>query len=62
LVKEEVGVYIIRTDNMGVVVKADTLGTLEAIVEALRRRGVPVRIADVGHVSRSDVIDASCNS
>jgi translation initiation factor 5B len=59
LVKEEVGGIVIRTDNIGVVVKADTLGTLEAIVEALRRRGVPVRIADVGHVSRSDVIDAS---
>jgi len=59
LVREEVGGIVIRTDNIGVVVKADTLGTLEAIVEALRRRGVPVRIADVGHVSRSDVIDAS---
>ncbi len=59
LVREEVGGIVVRTDNIGVVVKADTLGTLEAIVEALRRRGVPVRIADVGHVSRSDVIDAS---
>jgi translation initiation factor 5B len=59
LVKEEVRSVIIRTENVGVVVKADTLGTLEAIVEALRRRNVPVRIADVGPVSRSDVVDAA---
>ena len=59
LVKEEVRSVIVRTENVGVVVKADTLGTLEAIVEALRRRSVPVRIADVGPVSRSDVVDAA---
>lgn len=59
LVKEEVRSVIVRTENVGVVVKADTLGTLEAIVEALRRRNVPVRIADVGPVSKSDVVDAA---
>ncbi len=59
LVREEVKGIVVRTENIGVVVKADTLGTLEAIVEALRRRNVPVRIADVGPVSRSDVIDAA---
>lgn len=59
MVKEEVKSLIVRTENIGVVVKADTLGTLEAIVEALHRKGIPVRVADVGPVSRSDVIDAS---
>ncbi len=49
----------IRTDNIGVVVKADTLGTLEALVEALKRRDIPVRIADIGPVTKTDVIDAS---
>ena len=49
----------IRTDNIGVVVKADTLGTLEALVEALKRRNIPVRIADIGPVTKTDVIDAS---
>ncbi|MFN4045807.1 MAG: translation initiation factor IF-2 [Acidilobaceae archaeon] len=58
-VKEEVKTVILRTENIGLVVKADTLGTLEAIVEALRRDNIPVRVADVGPVSRSDVIDAS---
>ncbi|MET1160727.1 MAG: translation initiation factor IF-2 [Thermoprotei archaeon] len=58
-VQEEISSIIIRTDNIGVVVKADTLGTLEAVVEALRREKIPVRIADVGPVSKSDVIEAA---
>jgi len=58
-VRKELEELRIRTDITGVVVKADTLGTLEALVEALKRRNIPVRIADIGPVSRTDVIDAS---
>ncbi|MEB3845005.1 MAG: translation initiation factor IF-2 [Desulfurococcales archaeon] len=58
-VRKELEELRIRTDKTGVVVKADTLGTLEALVEALKRRNIPVRIADIGPVTRTDVIDAS---
>ena len=58
-VRREVEELRIRTDRTGLVVKADTLGTLEALVEALKRRNIPVRIADIGPVSKTDVIDAS---
>lgn len=43
----------------GVVVKADTLGTLEAVVSMLENRKVPVRLADVGPLTRREVIEAS---
>ncbi len=56
---EEIEAIRIRTDNVGVVVKADTLGTLEALVAALKRSNIPVRIADVGHVTKNDVLEAS---
>jgi translation initiation factor 5B len=49
----------IKTDTKGVVVKADTLGTLEAIVESLKKRGVPIRVADIGSVSKRDLLEAS---
>ncbi|RLI12741.1 translation initiation factor IF-2 [Candidatus Bathyarchaeota archaeon] len=49
----------IITDKTGIVVKADALGSLEAIVQSLARRNVPVRIADVGDVCKSDVIEAA---
>jgi len=58
-VRRELESLRVRTDRVGVVVKADTLGTLEALVEALKRREIPVRVADIGPVTRADVIDAS---
>lgn len=56
---EEIESVRVRTENIGVVVKADTLGTLEALVAALRRSNIPVRLADVGPVSKNDVLEAS---
>ncbi len=44
---------------IGVVVKADTLGTLEAVVAMLESRGIPVRLADVGPLTRREVVEAS---
>ena len=59
LVTEEVGRIRIITEIAGVVVKADTLGSLEAIAEILRKNNVQIRIADVGDVSKRDVVEAS---
>jgi translation initiation factor 5B len=58
-VSEEVEKVKILTDKVGVVLKADTLGSLEAIIMELENNGVPIRIADVGDVSRRDVIEAA---
>ena len=62
-VKEEIMNEIesikIDTDEMGVIVKADTLGSLEALVSMLKAMDVPIRAADIGDVSRRDVVDAS---
>ena len=49
----------IDTDEMGVTVKADTLGSLEALVNLLKSMNIPIRIADIGDVSRRDVFDAN---
>ncbi len=61
-VKEEILKEIedikIDTDEMGIVVKADTLGSLEALVNLLRGMEVPIRAANIGDVSRRDVVDA----
>ncbi len=57
-VKKEVEEVMIETDKEGVVVKADTLGTLEALVQFLKSRGIPVRMARVGPVTKRDVMEA----
>jgi len=59
LVSEEIERIRIATDVNGVVLKADTLGSLEAIAENLKRNNVPVRLADVGDVSKRDVTEAA---
>lgn len=58
LVSEEIERIRITTDVDGVVLKADTLGSLEAIAESLKRYDVPIRLADVGDVSKRDVVEA----
>ncbi|MEM4519074.1 MAG: translation initiation factor IF-2 [Sulfolobales archaeon] len=58
-VSEEVAQVRIRKEIDGVVVKTDALGTLEAIVSSLESRGVPVRIADVGALTKREVVEAS---
>ncbi len=57
-VSEEVQKLRISTDIEGVVLKTDALGSLEAIAESLRRNNVPIRLADVGDVSKRDVTEA----
>jgi translation initiation factor 5B len=59
LVTDEIKKIRIATDLKGVVLKADTLGSLEATAEILKQNEVPVRIADVGDVSKRDVVEAS---
>jgi translation initiation factor 5B len=58
-VTEEVGRVRITTEVDGVIVKADTLGSLEALAEILKANNVQVRIADVGDISKRDVIEAA---
>ena len=57
-VSEEVEKIKITTDVDGVVLKTDALGSLEAIAESLRRNNVPIRLADVGDVSKRDITEA----
>jgi translation initiation factor 5B len=59
MVSEEVGQIKIATDLNGIILKTDALGSLEAIAESLKRNSVPIKMADVGDVSKRDVTEAS---
>ncbi|PSQ37186.1 translation initiation factor IF-2 [Halobacteriales archaeon QS_9_70_65] len=58
-VRAELADIEVTTDEDGVVVKADTLGSLEAIAAALEDAEVPVVRAEVGDVAPRDVAVAS---
>ncbi|WP_338599926.1 translation initiation factor IF-2 [Sulfolobus tengchongensis] len=58
-IEEEIKEVRFYNDIDGIVLKADSLGTLEALVNALQREGIPIRLADIGPISKRDVLEAS---
>ena len=56
---KEIEDITISTEDEGILVKADTLGSLEAIVKLLRELEIPIREADIGDVNRRDIINSS---
>ena len=60
LVESEVKNAIVsNTQTSGVVLKCDTLGSLEAIVDLLKKANVAIRMADIGNITRRDVVEAA---
>ncbi|KDE59113.1 translation initiation factor IF-2 [Halostagnicola sp. A56] len=58
-VRAELADIAVDTDEQGVVVKADTLGSLEAMADALGEAEIPIVSAEVGDVAPRDVSVAS---
>ena len=56
---KEIEDITISTEDEGILVKADTLGSLEAIVKLLKELDIPIREADIGDISRRDIINSS---
>ena len=61
-ISKELSEFQVTTDEVGVVVRTDTLGSLEALVAMLREQGIPIRSADVGDISKRDVMSAVITS
>ena len=58
-IEEEVDAIKIKTDKAGVVLKADTLGSLEALENHFTKSNVKISIADVGPIKKEDIINAN---
>jgi translation initiation factor 5B len=58
LIESEMKSVFVDTEKNGITLKCDTIGSLEAIVEMLRRSQVPVSKADIGPVNRRDIMEA----
>ena len=59
LVESEVKSAIINTDSNGVILRCDTIGSIEAIAEMLRKENISIKSADIGQISRKDIMTAS---
>ena len=60
-IRQEVGEVILETDKQGIVIKADSLGSLEALLKILRERNIEIKKASIGNISKKDISDAEIN-
>ena len=51
----------LHTNKEGIVVKADSLGSLEALLTLLKQANIPVVKASIGNIGKSDVVSAKAN-
>jgi len=56
-IAKEIEEVEIETDREGIILKADTLGGLEALIKILRDIGISIRRAKVGELSKSDIME-----
>jgi translation initiation factor 5B len=60
IIEEEINSTIIAdTNTQGIILRCDTIGSLEAIRDMLRKEDIPIQKADIGHIIRRDVLAAS---
>lgn len=57
-VKKEIAEVLIETDRDGIIIKADSLGSLEALIKLLKEGGIQIRKATIGNISKKDLADA----
>ncbi|MFC1801554.1 translation initiation factor IF-2 [Nanoarchaeota archaeon] len=57
-VQKEIEAVLIETDKEGVIIRADSLGSLEALIVLLREKEIPIKSATVGQISKKDISEA----
>jgi len=55
-IKEQSKVNI-ELDKDGIFIKADTIGSLEALVKESRDKGIQIRKAEIGNISKRDIVE-----
>ncbi len=51
----------IKTSKQGIIAKADSLGSLEALIVLLKQENIPVVKAGIGSINKTDIISAKAN-
>ena len=57
-IKKEISEVLIETEKEGIIIKADSLGSLEALIKLLKEQNIPIRKATLGDISKKDLSDA----
>ncbi len=51
----------IKTQKKGIIAKADSLGSIEALLVLLKQENIPVVKAGIGNINKTDIISAKAN-
>jgi len=57
----EVEDVLIKTEKEGIIIKADSLGSLEAVIKLLKEKNIKIRKASIGNITKKDVAEAESN-
>lgn len=52
---------LIKVDKEGIIIKADSLGSLEALLMLLRKQNILISKVRIGNINKADVVAASAN-
>jgi len=58
---DEIEDVLIETEDEGIILKADTLGSLEAAINLLKAKNIPIKRGDIGNITKQDILEASSN-
>jgi len=59
--QQEVEEVLLDTGEEGIIIKADSLGSLEAVVKLFGEKGIIIRKASLGSITKKDLADAESN-
>ena len=60
-VQEEVQEVLLDTEKQGIIIKADSLGSLEAVIKLFGEKNIKIRKASLGAITKKDMADAESN-
>lgn len=60
-IQNEVQEVLIETEKKGIIIKADSLGSLEALIHLFKEKNIPIRKAFIGNIQKKDLMDAQSN-
>ncbi|MCX8158803.1 MAG: translation initiation factor IF-2 [Candidatus Pacearchaeota archaeon] len=52
---------VIKNDKEGIIIKADSLGSLEALIYLLKQQNIKILKADIGAINKIDIVNAKAN-
>ncbi|MCX6777645.1 MAG: translation initiation factor IF-2 [Candidatus Micrarchaeota archaeon] len=58
-ISQEIKSLFVNTGGAGVILKTDALGSLEAITKMIEKEGIKIRKAEIGKITKLDVVEAS---